>query len=394
MILGIGALTGVIALGSTLAANINLNAGSTVEFGQGITQATACDNDITVTPLASFINTIDTHAPAIILNVSSAGLSNSRALYTSDSTGDIRLGQDVTGLFIPNGAVVTSVVSGTIVISKNFTDVIAVEEVTFTNPPARHMLSGFAMSGVDSSSGKCAGKSFTLTFYSANDRSPLATYDVYDSGTEFNSPVGTVSSNFTPANQSSFALTLNQPTVVSSKVDRVTIESHIGYKMNIKQIGVYPGALVGENCTGTQCEVNPDFCDETGCSTYFVPMLDLLTEFCRATSCNGLTAILENLKFTLSQNLNYESDMSSRLTVEFPGLGGTGHLDGQVLYKGADYEIFRWFQNTNESNNPKLFIDFIISTNGDLPLSGPGTPFTTTSPAITVPFYSIAWSPL
>ena len=32
-ILGIGALAGVIALGSTLAANINLNTGHPVEFG-------------------------------------------------------------------------------------------------------------------------------------------------------------------------------------------------------------------------------------------------------------------------------------------------------------------------------------------------------------------------
>ncbi len=57
-ILGIGALVGVIALGSTLAASINLNSGSPVEFGQGVAQTTACsgDNSIIVTPTSKFIN--------------------------------------------------------------------------------------------------------------------------------------------------------------------------------------------------------------------------------------------------------------------------------------------------------------------------------------------------
>ena len=55
-ILGIGALVGVIALGSTLAASINLNAGAPVEFGQGVAQTTACDNEILITPTSSFDN--------------------------------------------------------------------------------------------------------------------------------------------------------------------------------------------------------------------------------------------------------------------------------------------------------------------------------------------------
>lgn len=46
----------IFALGSTLAANINLNSGGNVEFGQGVVQATACDNEITITPYSSFVN--------------------------------------------------------------------------------------------------------------------------------------------------------------------------------------------------------------------------------------------------------------------------------------------------------------------------------------------------
>jgi hypothetical protein len=56
LVLGVGALVGVIALGSTLAASINLNGGGPVEFGQGVAQTTACDSQIIVTPYSSFDN--------------------------------------------------------------------------------------------------------------------------------------------------------------------------------------------------------------------------------------------------------------------------------------------------------------------------------------------------
>ena len=46
----------VLILGNTLAANISLNSGGNVEFGQGVALTTACDNDVTVTPYSTFIN--------------------------------------------------------------------------------------------------------------------------------------------------------------------------------------------------------------------------------------------------------------------------------------------------------------------------------------------------
>jgi len=55
IVLGIGALAAVVAVASTLAANININSGP-VEFGQGVAQTTACDSEIVVTPQSSFIN--------------------------------------------------------------------------------------------------------------------------------------------------------------------------------------------------------------------------------------------------------------------------------------------------------------------------------------------------
>ena len=53
--LGIGALIAIPAIGSTLAANITVNAGS-VQFGQGISQAVACDSNVTITPVNQFSN--------------------------------------------------------------------------------------------------------------------------------------------------------------------------------------------------------------------------------------------------------------------------------------------------------------------------------------------------
>ena len=57
IILGIGALIGVIAIGSTLAASINLNNSDPVEFGQGVAQTVACDDTgVTLTPYSKFYN--------------------------------------------------------------------------------------------------------------------------------------------------------------------------------------------------------------------------------------------------------------------------------------------------------------------------------------------------
>jgi hypothetical protein len=55
VLLGIGGLAAVVAITSTLAANININSGP-VEFGQGVSQTAACDDQITVTPYSTFIN--------------------------------------------------------------------------------------------------------------------------------------------------------------------------------------------------------------------------------------------------------------------------------------------------------------------------------------------------
>ncbi len=55
-ILGLAGIAAVALLGSTLAANISLNSGTGVEFGQGVALTTACDDSITSTPSATFAN--------------------------------------------------------------------------------------------------------------------------------------------------------------------------------------------------------------------------------------------------------------------------------------------------------------------------------------------------
>ena len=56
VMLGLAGIAAVALLGSTLAANISLNGGSGVEFGQGVALTTACDDSITSTPAATFVN--------------------------------------------------------------------------------------------------------------------------------------------------------------------------------------------------------------------------------------------------------------------------------------------------------------------------------------------------
>jgi hypothetical protein len=55
--IGIGVIAAAVGLGSTLAANININAGP-VEFGQGVAQTVSCSGDesVIVTPATSFTN--------------------------------------------------------------------------------------------------------------------------------------------------------------------------------------------------------------------------------------------------------------------------------------------------------------------------------------------------
>jgi hypothetical protein len=44
------------AIGSTFAANITINTSNSLEYGQGLTQAVACESTVSVTPINRFVN--------------------------------------------------------------------------------------------------------------------------------------------------------------------------------------------------------------------------------------------------------------------------------------------------------------------------------------------------
>ena len=88
VVLGIGLLAGVMGLGSTLAASVTLNSGTTVEFGQGMAATTACDSAITITPSSTFVND-STSATTGDFQLRSISITNldSAAVDTTTGTG-------------------------------------------------------------------------------------------------------------------------------------------------------------------------------------------------------------------------------------------------------------------------------------------------------------------
>jgi hypothetical protein len=80
-------------IGTTLAASISINSGSSVQFGQGVIQATACDESITVTANTSFTNAsgagsfnVDTITLSGIADACSAKTFTVRAYDTTTAT--------------------------------------------------------------------------------------------------------------------------------------------------------------------------------------------------------------------------------------------------------------------------------------------------------------------
>jgi hypothetical protein len=61
---GFGLVIAVLGIGSTFAANIQINNNRDSEFGQGLTQTVYCgqeeDESITVTPISAFVNSVET----------------------------------------------------------------------------------------------------------------------------------------------------------------------------------------------------------------------------------------------------------------------------------------------------------------------------------------------
>lgn len=76
-LLGLGALSALAGISMTVAAQININAGSdSVEFGQGTATTITCDEEVTVTPYSGYINLSDTAAMFTVDSIEVAGISD------------------------------------------------------------------------------------------------------------------------------------------------------------------------------------------------------------------------------------------------------------------------------------------------------------------------------
>lgn len=65
--MGIGLVIAVLGVGSTLASTITINGGKNTEFGQGVERTVYCggNKQISVTPISSYLNTVETSTPVV-----------------------------------------------------------------------------------------------------------------------------------------------------------------------------------------------------------------------------------------------------------------------------------------------------------------------------------------
>jgi hypothetical protein len=234
---------GTIFLGSTLAANINLNSGGPVEFGQGVTQAAACDNSIQITPYSSFVNSNSTESGTFRVN--------------SENTHQLRIG-DISKLSI--GTKFSSPELG----SQNFITDIGAPQImdsnlpwypdfpngstyyiiTFTGgsyggPLAESITlqsGGFKFDSikltnldttdqVGGSPAGCKNQSFSIKVYGKSG-SALSEYSISDNGEGFTSTDGTVTNNNYDSTDSSVTLKLSSPSIECKNVYRITLETN------------------------------------------------------------------------------------------------------------------------------------------------------------------------
>ena len=285
IVLAIGAIAGVLALRSTLAANITLNAGTPVEFGQGVASTTACDDHITITPFSTFIN----------------------------ATG-----------------------------------------------AGSHMFTSLKISGIDSSSGKCDGKTFLIKAYGDSGLLDLVNYleidgfdnsvitdtdyrsiEITDSGGIFTwTSAGTDGDDVTndenindpgrDLTDTSFTLSLTSvsntitrtPLALAENVKNITVETYDRKLLNNRiintsQLGFYVpesilrdgmstalgGPLAGGNYVGTEC-------GQPSCSGYttFNEVINDFTDEDLANTNSGLPSPLTRTQINDSLTLKFTYD--------------------------------------------------------------------------------------
>jgi hypothetical protein len=91
------------------------------------------------------------------------------------------------------------------------------------------LFTGIQVSDVDSSVGKCQGKTLTFKAYGDTETAALATYVVYVGEDAFSSGNGTITDSGIGTSSSSFTLNFDPATISASDVYKITVESSDGF---------------------------------------------------------------------------------------------------------------------------------------------------------------------
>jgi hypothetical protein len=399
-----------LVFGYTFAANINLNNNQAVEFGQGVVQTVACDQDgLILTPYSSFINGNSNFTP-ITLTADSDGITNGRLLYTTDiDFSSIRVGDSVTGSGIPEDSFITNISDGGVfAINNSYSVAITSRTLTITRPPGRFLLNEIELADIDAEN--CANKALTIKVYNSTSSSPLATYEVFSTGVEVTSASGQIEIDVDIDGNATMFLTIEEPTVSATDVYRITIESKDLMNLSMSRFGIWAGAL---ECgpSSADCLIPTDageefYCADGVCNIAFLPVSDFLqlqAQLCEASApgeCDEnyeAANLLSSSTWSLSENNSEDPDLGWEILITTPGSFGPFqnniHLSGQILYANEQYAVFRWYVNTEDDpTEQRSYIDLIISFGQSLPTSnlydGPSLfnlPFE-------VPLYELSWN--
>ena len=402
-----------LVFGYTFAANINLNNNEAVEFGQGVVQTVACDQDgLILTPYSSFINGDSNFAP-ITLDADSSEITNGRLLYTTDiDFSSIRVGDSVTGTGIPAGSFITNIsLGGVFAINNSYSEAITSRTLTITRPPGRFLLNEIELADIDAEN--CANKALTIKVYNSTSSSPLATYEVFSTGVEVTSASGQIEIDVDIDGNATMFLTIEEPTVAATDVYRITIESKDLTNLSLSRFGLWAGGL---ECDGGSVDcLIPNSSLESGlycangvCNIAFLPVSDFLqlqVALCEVSApgqCDQnyeAAVLLSSSTWSLSENNSEDPDMGWEILIATPGSFGPFenniHLSGQILYANEQYAVFRWYVNTDDADDENVersYIDLIISFGQSLPTSNlyDGPPLANLP--FEVPLYELSWN--
>jgi hypothetical protein len=396
-----------LVFGYTFAANINLNNNQAVEFGQGVVRTVACDQDgLIITPYSSFING-DSNFTPITLTADSDEITNGRLLHTNiESLGLIRVGDSVTGLGIPEDSFITNISIGYFAINNSYSQEITSRILTITRPPGRFLLDVIELAGIDAEN--CANKALTIKVYNSTSSSPLATYEVFSNGTGVTSASGQIEVSFDDVGDAAILLTIEEPTVAATDVYRITIESKDLTNLALSRIGIWPGIF----CSGPDGEClipNSDaesefYCADGVCNIAFIPGPDFLQSVIES-ECNGVAQCIQentqlgNSSWSLSETNSGDPDMGWEILITTPDFIGpfqnTIYLSGQILYSNGQYAVFRWYENTDDADEPSVersYYDLIISFGQSLPTSIPYNGPPPGDLPFEVPLYELSWN--